>query len=244
MLKWVVELGQFDLEYMPRIEIKGQALADYLLEFDSAVDGRDLVLLHPPHTEEFLEEFPHPWWSLHVDGAVDNGGAGAGIVLMSSEGHHLMSNLIVKSYSELVVNQVNGGFQARGPRTELYLRCTQHLIGRFKKVRLECVPREKNSNADALAKKGSQQEAVLLRSIPLEIQEIPSIPEVEAMQVDEAPKETWMTPILAYIHKGALPEDKFKSRRLRYQAARYMVYDEVLYKRGFNQLLLRCVDKE
>ncbi|XP_074336596.1 uncharacterized protein LOC141673754 [Apium graveolens] len=114
----------------------------------------------------------------------------------------------------------------------------------FKEVKLECVPREKNSNADALAKMGSQQEAVLLGSIPLEVQEIPSIPEIEIMQVDEAPKETWMTPILAYICEGTLPEDKFKARRLRYQAARYVIYDKVLYKRGFNQPLLRCVDKE
>ncbi|XP_074351821.1 uncharacterized protein LOC141690968 [Apium graveolens] len=91
---------------------------------------------------------------------------------------------------------------------------------------------------------GSQHEAVLLGSIPLEIQEIPTIPEVEVMQVDEAPKETWIMPILVYIHKGTLPEDKFKARRLHYQVARYVVYDEVLYKRGFNQPLLRCVDEE
>ncbi|XP_074328834.1 uncharacterized protein LOC141666392 [Apium graveolens] len=143
-----------------------------------------------------------------------------------------------------MVNQVNGGFQARGPRTELYLRCTQRQIEKFREVRLECVPREKNNNADALAKMGSQQEAVLLGSIPLEIHEIPSIPEVKMMQVDEVPKETWMTPILAYIHKGTLLEDKFKARRLRYQATRYVVYDEILYKKGFNQPLLRCVDEE
>ncbi|XP_074361144.1 uncharacterized protein LOC141701377 [Apium graveolens] len=274
MLKWAVELGQFDLEYVPRTAIKSQALADFLLEFDSEIDDKALVMLHPPHSEESLEEFPHPWWILHVDGAVNHGGAGAGIVLVSPEGHHLMSaihfkfyatnndaeyealinglkialemgvrNLIARSESELVVNQVNGGFQTRGPRTELYLRCTQRLIGMFKEVRLECVPREKNSNADALAKMGSQQEAVLLGSIPLEIQEIPSIPEVETMRVDEAPKEIWMTPILAYIRKGILPEDKFMARRLRYQAARYVIYDEVLYKRGFNQPLLRACDR-
>ncbi|XP_074346553.1 uncharacterized protein LOC141685345 [Apium graveolens] len=247
MLKWVVELGQFDLEYVPQTAIKGQALADFLLEFDSEICDKALVMLHPPR---------------------------AGIVLVSPEGHHLMSaihfkfyttnndaeyealinglkialemgvrNLIARSDSELVVNQVNGGFQARGPRTELYLRCTQRLIGMFKEVRLECVPQEKNSNADALAKMGSQQEAVLLGTIPLEIQEIPSIPEVETMRVDEAPKETWMTPILAYIRKGTLPEDKFMARRLRYQAARYVIYDEVLYKRGFNQPLLRACDR-
>ncbi|XP_074366739.1 uncharacterized protein LOC141707460 [Apium graveolens] len=209
MLKWDVELGQFDLEYVPRTTIKGQALADFLLEFDSEIDDKALVMLHPPHSEESLEEFPHPWWILHVDGAVNHEGAGAGIVLVSPEGHHLMSaihfkfyatnndaeyetlinglkialemgvqNLIARSDSELVVNQVNGVFQVRGPQTELYLRCTQRLIGMFKEVRLECVPREKNSNADALEKMGSQQEAVLLGSIPLEIQEIPSIPEI------------------------------------------------------------------
>ncbi|XP_074373752.1 uncharacterized protein LOC141714113 [Apium graveolens] len=198
MLKWAVELGQFDLEYMPRTTIKG--LADFLLEFDYEVDDRALVVSHPYHNKEFLEEFLHPWWILHVDGAFNNGGAGAGIVLLSPEGHHLISeihfkfcatkkdaecevlinglmitlemgvrNLIAKSDSELVVNQVNGGFQAREPRTELYLRCTQRLIGKFKEVRLECVPCEKNNNTDALAKMGSQQEAVLLGSIPLKI---------------------------------------------------------------------------
>ncbi|XP_074337546.1 uncharacterized protein LOC141674743 [Apium graveolens] len=276
MLKWAVELGQFDLEYVPRTAIKGQALADFFLEFDYEIDDKALVILYPPHFEESLEEFPHPWWILHVDGAVNHGGVGAGIVLVSPEGHHLMSaihfkfyatnndaeyealinglkialemgvrNLIARSDSELVVNQVNGGFQVRGPRTELYLRCTQCLIGMFKEVRLECVPREKNSNADALEKMGSQQKVVLLGSIPLEIQEIPNIPEVETMRVDEAPKETWMTPILTYIRKGILPEDKFMARRLRYQAARYVIYDEVLYKRGFNQPLLRdCYGKE
>ncbi|XP_074327726.1 uncharacterized protein LOC141665638 [Apium graveolens] len=182
MLKWVVELGQLDLEYVPRTAIKGQALADFLLKFDSEIDDKALVMLHPPHAEESLGEFPHPWCILHMDGAVNNGGAGAGIVLVSPEGHHLMSviyfkfyatnngaeyealinglkialemgvrNLIARSDSELVVNLVNGGFQARGPQTELYLRCVQRLIGMFKEVRMECVPREKNSNADALA---------------------------------------------------------------------------------------------
>ncbi|XP_074355791.1 uncharacterized protein LOC141695447 [Apium graveolens] len=231
MLKWVVELGQFELEYMPRTAIKGQALANFLLEFDYAVDDKTLVVLQPPHNEESLEEVPYPWWILHVDGAVNNGGAGAGIVLVSPEGHHLMTAIHFKFYAtnndveyEALINGlkialemgVNGGFQARGPRTELYLRCTQRLIGKFKEVRLEFILREKNSNADAVAKMGSQQEAVLLGSIPLEIQEIPSIPEIEAMQVDEAPKEIWMTPFLSYIHKGTLPEDKFKARQLRY----------------------------
>ena len=33
LLKWVIKLGQFDINYHPRIRIKGQALADFIVEF-------------------------------------------------------------------------------------------------------------------------------------------------------------------------------------------------------------------
>ncbi|XP_074341770.1 uncharacterized protein LOC141679160 [Apium graveolens] len=277
MLKWAVDPGQFDLEYCPRTTIKGQALADFILEFDAEVDDKAIVLAKPTsqgsHWDEKRQELPHPWWILHVEGAVNNNGSGVGIVLITPEGHRLMSaihfklyatnndaeyealinglklalevgavNLIVLSDSELVVNQVNGGFQARGPRTELYMRCAQRLLKKISNARLESVPREENSNADALAKMGSQMDSIQLGQIPLGIQEIPSIPEVEVFQMQEIPQESWMTPIHNYIQTGAVPEDKLQVRRLRYQAAKYVEYDGVLFKRGFNQPLLRCVD--
>ena len=33
LLKWAIELGQFDINYRPRTVIKGQALADFITEF-------------------------------------------------------------------------------------------------------------------------------------------------------------------------------------------------------------------
>jgi hypothetical protein len=33
LANWAIELGQFDLEFIPRNAIKGQALADFLVEF-------------------------------------------------------------------------------------------------------------------------------------------------------------------------------------------------------------------
>lgn len=33
LLKWLVELSQFDIKYMPRVAIKGQALADFMADF-------------------------------------------------------------------------------------------------------------------------------------------------------------------------------------------------------------------
>ncbi|XP_074356006.1 uncharacterized protein LOC141695677 [Apium graveolens] len=118
------------------------------------------------------------------------------------------------------------------------MRCVQRLPKRFGSTKLEGVPREENNNADALAKMGSKMDNMLLGQIGLGIQEIPSIPEVNVFQMQEIPQETWMSPIHNYIRAGTFPEDMLQARCLRYQAAKYVEYDGVLYKRGFNQPLL------
>ena len=43
-----------------------------------------------------------------------------------------------------------------------------------------------------------------------------------------------MTPIIVYLKDGRLLEDKDKARKLRIRAAKYVLIDEVLYKRGFS----------
>ena len=50
-----------------------------------------------------------------------------------------------------------------------------------------------------------------------------------------------MTPIMTYLKDGRLLEDKDKARNLRIKAARYVLIDKVLYKRGFSQPYLRCL---
>ena len=33
LTKWAIELGEFDIKFMPRIAIKGQAVADFVTKF-------------------------------------------------------------------------------------------------------------------------------------------------------------------------------------------------------------------
>ena len=50
-----------------------------------------------------------------------------------------------------------------------------------------------------------------------------------------------MTPIIDYLKEGKLPRGRDEARKLRIKSARYVLMDEVLYKRGFSQPYLRCL---
>ena len=71
--------------------MKGQALADFILEYPLQYEGDDKALMSPPPLEEIkkIKENDAPWSTLYVDGAANNEGAGAGVVLVSPGGHKL-----------------------------------------------------------------------------------------------------------------------------------------------------------
>ena len=50
-----------------------------------------------------------------------------------------------------------------------------------------------------------------------------------------------MTPIISYLKDRSLPEGKDEARRLKVRSVRYVLLNEVLYKRGFLQPYLRCL---
>ena len=53
-----------------------------------------------------------------------------------------------------------------------------------------------------------------------------------------------MTPITSYLKDGVLPDDKEAARKLKVQAARFILIKDVLYKRGVLQPYLRCLGPE
>ena len=90
--------------------------------------------------------------------------------------------------------------------------------------------------ADALAKAASAGEAIDEFD---KIQYMPSIDLPEVQQIGG--EKNWMTLIVIYLKDRKLLEDKDEARKLRIRAAKYVLIDEVLYKRGFSQPYLRCL---
>ena len=68
----------------------------------------------------------------------------------------------------------------------------------------------------------------------------PSIRAIEA-SMEIWMEDTWMAPYLEYLTNGVLPADRNKARTLQRQAARYILVNGVLYRRGYSMPLLRCI---
>ena len=75
--------------------------------------------------------------------------------------------LLTKSDSQLVVNQVLGVYQAKGDNMVAYLAKVREAMKKFKGVRMEQVPREKNHRADVLAKIAAGEGHALPKGVPL-----------------------------------------------------------------------------
>ena len=125
-----------------------------------------------------------------------------------------------------------------------YLQKAKDLLSAFSSFKIQQVPREQNTQADALARLASTKDAELLKVIPVEFLSTPSIKSAEPQLTVSCVTfpDTWMTSIIQYLKDGHLPEDKKQARSLRLKATRYILYDGRLYRRGFSTPLLKCID--
>ena len=264
LMKWAIELSEFDIRYKPKTAIKGQILADFVMEFTP----RELA--EPTRSEDDL-----PIWKLSVDGASNAQGSGAGLILTSPEGidieyalrfgFHASNNeaeyeaviaglnlahslevdqLEVYSDSQLVVRQIEDTYEAKSETMVLYLQKVRDLLKKFVLVQIKHVPRTENSRADALAKLATALQEDLGRSTPVEYLAEPSIDPYSMMVAPVRSVPSWMDPIWDYVNDGTLPDDPKEAAKIRVRSSRFTNHKGSLYKRGFFTHFLKCIAGE
>ena len=151
-------------------------------------------------------------------------------------------NLLVQNDSKLVIRQIKGDYEAKEERMQKYVKLTKHLTQEFDRVEFTQIPRSQNMMADEVSKLTSLEEEGISTNLEMEVQKHPSIEEVPTFTIQKA--SNWMTPIMAFIQDGHLPQDIAKAKKVRKRAARFTILNDTLYKRGFSMPYLKCVDEE
>ena len=192
--KWGTSLGSFDIRYRPQSAVKGQVLADFVAEFSPKKDrgmvchvenrpwkvfmdgassamgaGVGIVIITPEGIR--LEH------SFRLGFKASNNEAEyeAFIAELRTAFNMGARNVKVYSDSRLVVNQVQGSFEAWDSRTKEYLRMVKQVMGKFCTANVTQVARGKNRHVDTLATLASTMMEDIPRLIKVELITEPSI---------------------------------------------------------------------
>ncbi|GAU46629.1 hypothetical protein TSUD_284770 [Trifolium subterraneum] len=168
MLKWSLELAEFDISFESRKDLKAQVLADFVAEMTTST------------TSEKNK------WTIFVDGSSNSQGSGEDIILENGDGVLIEVSLglsfpttnnqaeyeaflaglrlaedmgaeEIKIFtdSQLVASQVSGEYQTKEERLLEYLNLIKIKLAKFKETEVKHVPRQHNARADVLSKLAS-----------------------------------------------------------------------------------------
>nr|ABF94998.1 transposon protein, putative, unclassified [Oryza sativa Japonica Group] len=195
--KWVVELSQFDVHFVPQTTIKSQVLTDFVADWTMPDNKSD-------------NQGDNATGTMAFDGALNSQGAGAGFILTSPSGdqfkHAIHLNfratnntaeyegllagiraaatlgakrLIVKGDSELVANQVHKDYKCSNPKLSKYLAEVRKLEKKFDGIEVRHAYRKDNVEPDDLARRASRRESLEPGTF-LDIVTKPSVKEVSS----------------------------------------------------------------
>jgi ribonuclease HI len=169
--------------------------------------------------------------------------------------------------SQLVIDQVMKNSHCRDRKMEAYCDEVRRLEDKFYGLELNHIARQYNETVDELAKIASgrttvppnvfsrdlHQPSVKTNDTPKPEEasaqpEVPSAAEGEALRAEGerngvTPNRNWQTPYLQYLHRGELPLDKAKARRLAWRAKSFVLLgdEKELYHRSPSGILQRCI---
>ncbi|XP_057779757.1 uncharacterized protein LOC130998349 [Salvia miltiorrhiza] len=238
MVKWAVELGEYDVEYESRTAIKAQALADFIQET----------------TRRPLPEF----WVAFVDGSVTKEGCGIGVYITSPgygtyqfaikftcrlsnneaeyeavvRGAHILSELkaecvIIKTDSQLVAQQLSGAYNVKDQRMKAYHCKISEMKEKFMEFKIEQISRDENTKVDLLARMASAVEQTWNDEIIL----LCDTREMGTSQVFSVEiRDDWRAPIIHFLKTGERL-NRESNQRARYE--NYCLLNDQLYKRSF-----------
>jgi ribonuclease HI len=262
IIKWSVELGEFDLELCPRKAIKSQILTDFVSEWTET--QQPLLPEKPKH------------WKMYFDSSLNLEGTGAGILFISPQGDHLkyvlqihykasnngaeyedlihglrivvslgIKRFIAYGDSKVVIDQVNKACDIKKDSLNAYCAEVRKLEAHFEGLEFHHISRDNNVAADVLSKLGSKRALVPVGVFVQDLRK-PSIrllrdPETSHSDTPHSgsrdvlmaeAEDDWHLDFITYIVEKCVPEDKVEREKIVRRSANYVVIATELYRRS------------
>ncbi|XP_057503539.1 uncharacterized protein LOC130787093 [Actinidia eriantha] len=274
LLKWSIELNEFHVVYKPRMAIKAQALADFVVESKRDVAHEpDLV---PPEVGTPAEQNSDNLdrWLLFVDGSSNQHGCGARLVLQTptcEQMEHALRIGFKATNNEAEYEALLAGLRmATGLGVDSldafsdsqlvvnqvqveYFAKDSRMIAYLDEVKI-MMGKIKNFKIRQIPREENKQaDALANLASSFDFISDRSIPmeflagpsiQSDFVVFNAEEGSTWMDDIFAYLQYGTLPQDRLQARRIQYRSARFCILSGVLYKRSFLGPLLRCLRPE
>ncbi|KAL1291506.1 hypothetical protein AAHE18_20G204700 [Arachis hypogaea] len=260
--KWMLALTEFSLHFVPARAVKGQVLADFLVDHP-CIDVDENLL-------SFVGLVP---WKLYFDGSCHKGGVGIGILIISPSGEPSkflfelnyscsnneaeyealimglelllergVKNVEILGDSQLVVRQVSLEYRCVSENLIKYFNVATELLSKFDNIIIRHVPRELNQEANELAQIASRykikpstlEKLVRIKDIFMPLRER------EVLSLEKLDPEDWRVPIVEYLKNPNLSVNK----KLKYRAQSYVLISNVLFKKSIDGNLLTCLGEK
>ncbi|XP_070675685.1 uncharacterized protein [Malus domestica] len=202
-----------------------------------------------------MVEMRDNYWTMYFDGSRTSSLAGVGIIIQSPNHDRWYFSLkldfectnnqaeyealiiwlgilhdlratraLILDDSELVINQLNGSFRCMSCTLAPYHMVASYLAESFDGITFEHIFRIHNTDADELAQIASGAQLLGDRQYLIDVCAVEAIP------------DDWRKPIMQYLDN---PNGKH-SRKTRVHATNYVMYQNELYRKGEDGLLLLC----
>ena len=166
MVLWAIKLSKFDVYYRPNVTIKAQALANFVADFTTKDEGWGAVLgvvwtdrSFNQHVSKVGVVLQYPQGdkikcAVHLQFPTTNNEAKYEALLISLDLAKAVgaSLVVIYSDSQVIVKHVNGDYETKGEHMKKYLSLVKRQMDQNFTAKFVQIPREKNKQANRLAK--------------------------------------------------------------------------------------------
>ncbi|XP_076948971.1 uncharacterized protein LOC143621433 [Bidens hawaiensis] len=284
LAKWAIELGEYSIEYKPRTAFKGQVIADFLTEAPTS----EIEEVPPRETPEGSEKVPSPGdtevkhlkdqnepvLNLHTDGASNEDGSGAGLILVSPEGTEFMYAIrlsFASTNNEAEYEALLAGLRVAQKMSVKRIQAhvdsllvsnqvngdyeaNDHKMIEYLKKTKELLQGFQEAKVIHIPRGQNKKADALSKLAYVAFDHLAKEVRVDTIEQPSILKRTignvetsgysWMTPIIRYLQEGIVPEGKQEARRLRIKALQYEMINDALYRKSYLGPSLKCIDYE